>query len=106
MITITSGDTTPLSLTAATGGTAFDLTGATFQTLIKGVAGVRTIPNGQHAIVSAAAGTFTVSLTAADYEAIGTGSGKDIVVTVTQGASVTHFHLTAGLTILSAKPGR
>jgi hypothetical protein len=44
MITITSGDTTPLSLTAATGGTAFDLTGATFQTLIKGVAGVRTIP--------------------------------------------------------------
>jgi hypothetical protein len=56
--------------------------------------------------VSAAAGTFTVSLTAADYEAIGTGSGKDIVVTVTQGASVTHFHLTAGLTILSAKPGR
>jgi len=106
MITLTSGDTSPLSLTAESNGSAFDLTNASFQTLIKGAKGTRIIGNSAHAIVSAPAGTYTVTLSAADYEAIGTGVGKEIVTKVTQGSNVTHFRATNILTIYPGIPER
>jgi hypothetical protein len=101
--TLTAGDTTPISLTATSGGSAYDLTGALFETYIKGVRSNRVIPNSQHSITSAVAGTFTVQLTSSDYDAIGTGTLKDIVTKVTQGTNVTYFR---GVGVLNIFPNR
>lgn len=93
MIDITQGETVILNLTAEVDeDTPFDLTGAVFSTKIRGLENrVVTLADAAHAIVSAAAGTYTLTLTAANTQALEPGVGKEIVTTVTQGAGVKVF---------------
>lgn len=104
MIEITTGTTIPLSLTIP----GVDLTGATFSTEIKATNGYRVIPNSQHTADPDQVdniGKLTFTLTAADYEAIGYGVAKEVVVTVTQGTQVVPYrgHV---LTIKPAHPDK
>jgi hypothetical protein len=108
MISFTQGDTPVLNLTAQTGaGNPFNLTGASFQTQIKGPNGViATFDNGQHAITSAAGGTFTLTLASTDSANCGTGPGKDIITQVTQGSSITYFRGMGILTVFPNTPNQ
>jgi hypothetical protein len=110
ILEITQGDSAQLSLTAQVGDdtTAFDLTGATFETKIKKQSGTyQTIPNSQHTADAdqiTNKGSFTISLLTSDTAKLKLGSGRDIVTKVTQGSEVTYFHGVAILTILTANP--
>lgn len=102
-IVLTQGDTVALSLALKNGdGTAFDLTGATFETKAKSGEAQVTFANSKHAIVSASAGTFTLSLNATDTASIGLGAVKDLQVKVTQGSNIKFFHGYGVLTVLPA----
>lgn len=104
MITITQGDTAILNLTAQNkAGQKHDLTGATFETKIKGASGDNTFADVKHAIVSAVDGTYTLTLSATDTAAILAGQSRELVTKVTQGTSVKHFHGRV-LTVLKNTP--
>lgn len=95
MIKITQGDKAVLNLAAkrgGAGGAAHNLTGATFETKIKKSDGTfATYADGQHAIVSASAGTFTLTLSTTDTAALAVGAGHEIVTKVTQSGDPIHF---------------
>ena len=101
-IVITQGDTITLDLALKTGdGSAFNLTGATFETKVRSGSDTQvTLENSQHTIVSASAGTITLALTAVNTAAFGLGSVKDIQIKVTQGSNVKYFHGYGILTVL------
>ena len=92
-IRITQGEDAVLNLTATTGaGAAFDLSGATFTSYITGAKGsVNSFSNSKHAIVSAAAGTFTLTLTETDTALISVGINKEILTKVVQGTTTTYL---------------
>ncbi len=110
MISFTQGDTAILNLTANTGTcppTPMNITGATFTTYILGAAGVvEEFDNSQHAIVDAAEGTFTLTLSAEDTAECGIGFEKDIITEVVQGGSTVYLHGIGILNVLSATPTR
>lgn len=101
---ITQGDTAVLQLKATTDGTtAFDLTGAVFTTKVRGPGAVVSFDNTKHAVVSAPAGTFTLTLSAADTASLSLGSAKEMLTTVVQGGSTRSFRA-AILTVLPPAP--
>lgn len=107
MIQFTQGDNAILNLTATDGaGNPINLTGATFSTQILGAnnLGTVTFPNSQHAIVSAPAGTFTLTLSQADTLSCGLGDSKDVLTQVTISGAVTHFRGRAILSVAPAVP--
>lgn len=103
MIKITQGDHAVINLTAKKGdGTAHDLTGATFETKIMGSDDAPdTFNDGHHAIVSASAGTFTLTLSTAETAALKLGRGREIVTKITQSGNPIYFH---GKEVLEVKP--
>ena len=103
MISFTQGDTAVLNLTATDGnGNPIDLTSAVFTTYILGPGGViASFPNGQHTIVSASAGTFTLSLGFADTDQCGVGNNKQILTKIVQGSSIVYLR---GVNILNVNP--
>lgn len=107
MIQFTQGDNAVLNLTATDGnGNPVDLTGATFTTYIKSPNGsaVSVFNNTKHAIVSAAAGTFTLTLSPTDTAACGEGENKEILTVITQSAKPIYFHGFNMLTVYPAVP--
>lgn len=96
MIKITKGDAVILRFTAySSPGVVQNLTGATFSTQMMGPGGkLVTFANAKHAITSAAAGTFTLTLSAADTALLAESSaeqikkveGREIKTTITQSA--------------------
>lgn len=90
---ITQGEDAILNLTLQTGaGAAFDVTGGSFTTYISGSRGsVNTFANAKHAIVSASAGTITLTLSETDTALLSPGLNKEIVTKVVQGARTTIF---------------
>lgn len=94
MIKITRGDAITLRFTVYSApGVVLDLTGATFSTQMMGPGGkVVTYATAKHAIISAAAGTFSLTLTAVDTallersteEQIKRVEGREIKTTITQ----------------------
>jgi hypothetical protein len=104
MIKITQGDQATLQLTAENGeGVAHNLTGATFETKIIGTSGTQTFANAKHAITSAAAGTFTLTLDEADTVLLKLGK-RDIVTKVTQSSNDVYFHAYSIIQVLQATP--
>ncbi len=103
MISFTQGDTAILNLTATDGsGNPFDITAAVFTSYIKGSNGVIvTFPNAQHAIVTAASGTYTLTLSTADTANCGLGMNKEILTQIVQGGSTIFFR---GINILTVNP--
>jgi hypothetical protein len=106
---ITRGDTVIFTLYAQDAtGAAFDLTGASLQTQIRGPGGVvKTFGNSQHTPDSdqvAHKGKFLLSLSASDTAALKQAAGLEIVTQATQGASATFFHGKAILTVLPSTP--
>jgi hypothetical protein len=108
MIQFTQGDTAVLTLTAKDGdGNPFNITGATFTTYIKGSNGVQnSFPTGQHTIVDAPNGIFTLSLSATDTPKCGLGPNKTVITKIVQGSSVVHFRGVGILTVNSAAPSQ
>jgi hypothetical protein len=107
LIQFTQGDNAVLSLTAQDAlGNPINLTGASFSTQILGANGqpVNVFPNGQHAIVSASLGTFTLTLSAANTTACGLGNTKDIVTAITISGNVTYFRGSGILTVFPPVP--
>lgn len=106
MIIFTQGDTAVLNLTATDGnGNPINLTGASFTTYIKGPNGViSSFGNSQHAIVTAAAGTFILSLAALDTAACGLGANKDILTVVVVGQSTINYRGAGILTVYPPVP--
>lgn len=102
-ISFTQGDTAILNLSATDGqGNPFNLTGASFSTQIKGSNGIYTVfGNSQHAIVSAANGTFTLTLSAIDTGNCGLGPNKEILTLISQTGSTIYFR---GVNILTVNP--
>lgn len=91
MIEITQGESAVLQLTATIDEdeTPLDLTGASFSSQVLGPNGkVVTFANAKHAIVSAAAGTFTLTLDTSDTALIDVGRDKELVVSISQGAGL------------------
>lgn len=105
MLKITQGDYVVLNFTAQNGtGTAHNLTGATFETKIMGSDGaLDTFNNGHHAIVSAANGTFTLTLSESETALLKLGA-REIVTKVTQGGHALHFHGKGALVVQPADP--
>lgn len=66
-------------------GEPLDLTGATIVTKIAGKNSVTEFDNSKHTIVTAAQGKYTLNLSVADTAALESGSGMDVLSTVTQG---------------------
>lgn len=98
------GDEVTLELAATDDyGNPINLTGASFSTQILGANGVGpvTFPNGQHSIVSAASGTFSLALAATDTPNCGLGANKQILTTITIGGSPTTYR---GNNILTVYP--
>lgn len=107
MIQFTQGDNAILNLTATDGdGNPVDLTGATFTTYIKSSNGsaVSAFNNSKHSIVSAPAGTFTLTLTPTDTAACGEGGNKEILTVITQAGKPIYFHGFNMLTVYAAVP--
>ena len=85
-----------LALTATDDlGNPINLTGAAFVTQILGrnPNGPVSFPTGQHAIINAALGQFTLTLAnaGADTTACGVGNNKAILTQITIGSVVTYF---------------
>lgn len=109
MLTITQGDTALFDFTATTGeGMPFDLTGATFTTLIRAVDGTNLIvPNDQHTANPDQVtfpGKFTMSLTTDNTMDLQLGPCHEIVTKVVQPSSVIQFHGPCILTVLQPFP--
>lgn len=102
-IQITQGDEAVLHLTAQDGnGDPVNLTGATFETQIKGPNGsIATFPNSQHAILSALDGTFSLTLSPDDTTSCGEGENKEILTKITIGGDPIYFH---GFNVLTVYP--
>lgn len=101
-IAFTQSDNVVLNLTATDGrGNPVNITGAMFQSQILGSNGVGPVvfPNSQHAIVNAAFGQFTLTLSAADSANCGYGSNKDIITMVSISGNVTTFRGNGILTV-------
>jgi len=82
--TITRGEAPTLSLTAMNDDDPLDLTGASLQTKFKREDGMElVIGNSAHTIVSAAAGTYTVTLTAAQTATLAIGRDRSFVTIAT-----------------------
>ena len=84
----TQGDTAALELVAVDdSGNPINLTGASFSTQILGANGVGsvTFPNGQHSILNASLGQFTLALASGDTASCGEGANKQIITTLTIG---------------------
>lgn len=103
MIKITQGDYAILNFSLKSGeSAAFDLTGATFETKIIGSDdAVDTFNNAHHAIVSASAGTMTLTLSEAETAALKVGT-RQVKMKVTQSAHDKFFHGT--IQVLKATP--
>ena len=93
MIKLSQGDYAILNFTLQRGsGSAHDLTGATFESKIYGSDGaLDTFNNAHHAIVSASAGTMTLTLSEAETAALKVGR-REVVMKVTQSAHDKFFH--------------
>lgn len=109
MLKVTQGDTITFQLTALLGnGLPYDLTGATFTTLIKGPNGiVVSFPNSQHTAnpdQTANKGKYTLALTADNTDSLGLGINKEIITKVTQGSNIVQFHGNGILTVLAKVP--
>lgn len=105
-ISFTQGDTAILALIAEDGnGNRVNLTGATFQTSIKGANGVVAVfDNSQHMIVDAAEGLFNLELAEGDTAECGEGEFKTILTQITQGSSVLTFRGDGILTVFTPTP--
>lgn len=105
-ISFTQGDTAVLALVAEDGnGNRVNLTGATFQTSIKGANGVVAVfGNSQHMIVNAAEGLFNLELSEGDTAECGEGEFKTILTQITQGSSVLTFRGDGILTVFTPTP--
>lgn len=107
MLQFTQGDNAVLQLTAQDGnGNPVNLTGASFSTQVLGPNGspIAVFPNGQHSIVSAPNGTFTLTLAQADTQNCGEGANKDVLTQVTIAGNVTFFRGTGILKVLPPVP--
>jgi hypothetical protein len=105
--TFTQGDATLLSFTATDDrGNPVDISLATFSTQIQGPNGVGpvTFPDGQHTIVNATEGQFTLALGTADTAACGEGEHKEIVTEIVIGGSPQYFRGRNMLTVYPAEP--
>lgn len=96
-IIISQGDDAILSLVAEiNNGVLYDLTGATFQTQMKGGNGVIvTFPNGQHTPnpdQTNFTGQFSLALSDTDTASIQFGNFQDIVTRIVIGGVVIYFH--------------
>jgi hypothetical protein len=105
-IVFTQNDTAVLTLFATDGsGNPINLTAATFSSQILGPGGVpQVFGNSQHAIVSAANGEYTLSLTQANTAACGLGANKSILTTITVGSAIVTYQGMGILTVLAAVP--
>lgn len=100
-VNFTQGDNAILQLTAVdAAGNPVNIAGATFSTQMLGVQGQPvTFGNGQHAIINAALGQFTLTLAQVDTENVNIGSNKDIVTAITIGGNVTYYRGSGILTV-------
>lgn len=94
-IEFTRGETPSIPLVAKDGtGALINLTGATFQTQMKGPNGQAvTFDNSKHtadADQSANKGQFILALNSTDSQSIGIGSGKEIVTKITISGVITY----------------
>jgi len=89
-------------------GNPQNLTGASFSTQILGANGVGPVvfPNGQHSIVSASAGTFSLSLAATDTPNCGLGLHKEILTTITIGGVIQTYRGVNILTVYNDVPAQ
>lgn len=103
MITITQGDYAVLEFTATDGdGVPVNLSGATFETQIKGPNGeVEVFGDSQHSIISAVDGTFSLTLSTTDTASLGEGQDKTIITKITQSSHPVYFN---GFNILTVYP--
>jgi hypothetical protein len=93
-IGVTQGDNCNLQLVASTGAGLHDLTGAVFETKVRGSDEVLTIADGQHTADAdqvANKGKFTIALQTAVSSELARGA-TPFVVKVTQGTAIMHFH--------------
>lgn len=109
MISISQGDTALLNLRAKAGQFNYvDLTGASFQTIIKAPEGaVVVFGNDQHTANPDqvnSKGKFTLSLSVDDTNSLAEGLNKEIVTQITIGPSIISYHGFGILNVLSAEP--
>lgn len=108
MLKITQGDTAVINFTAKSGGSPITLTGATFETKVKGPDGeVVTFANSKHTANPNQVtnkGKFTLTLDETDTASIGQGDNKDVVTKITIGASVIYYHGNGILEVLPQEP--
>lgn len=106
-VDFTQNDTALLDFVATDDqGNVVDITGATFQTQILGVNGQdpATFDDGQHTILDAENGLFSLALAQSDTMECGIGLHKEILTQITIGASVQMFRGVNILTVYSAEP--
>lgn len=106
-VVFTQGDTPSIELVALDDqGVPVNLTGAVFLSEIQGPNSVGPISfaDGQHDIVDAAAGIYTLNLTANDTEACGVGYNKDLITQATIGGAIATFRYQGILDIYPAIP--
>lgn len=109
-LVVTQGDTVTFQLVAMDDDdTEHDLSGATFTSYFKGIAGALvTVSDSAHteaADQTADPGEFTLTLTAAQTAALAPGKNKEILTKVTQGGNIRHFRSSI-LTVLPAVPAQ
>lgn len=98
------GDQVTLSLVATDdSGNPINLTGASFSTQILGANGVGPVVflNGQHTIVTAASGIFTLALSVTDTPNCGLGLHKEIITQITIGGAPQYYR---GVNLLTVYP--
>ncbi len=109
VLEITQGDTGLFNLKAVNGpdAEAVDLTGAVFETRIKGTEGDVVLPNENHTAAANQTthrGEFTLAFEDTDSQAMKLGVGKEIVTKITVGASIVYFHGMQVLTVIQKAP--
>ncbi len=97
MLRITQGDgSVVFNFTAVNNSLPVDLTGATFQTQVRGPGGTLvTFPNNQHVAnpdQTTNKGKFTLTLSAANTAAISVAEGHEVVTKITISGVIIFFH--------------
>lgn len=108
MLVFTQGDHVVLTLYARDkAGDLIDLTGATFETKIKGPSSNVTLDDDSHAAAAdqvADKGKFTLTITSAVSATVGLGAKKDIKTKITQSGNDTYVHGEGILTVKNPLP--